>query len=392
MLIASALSEHPLPTHAVGEAAGEVLEQVGQKPDLAMVFVTSGHAGALEDITAAVRSILRPRTLVGTAAASIIGSHREVENRPGVTIWAARGGSAEPVRISTRRTDDGWIVQGLPYRQSDGDRTLVLFADPFTFPTEGFLDELAASCPRLDVVGGLTTGALGPGGARLVLNGEHYTDGAVGVLLGRRAEVVPVVAQGCRPVGDPFVVTRADKSVIYELGGRPAMERLRDTIESLNPDERLAAARGLQMGLVLDEGRATFDTGDFLIRNVTGGDRNIGAIEVSDLVSVGQTVQFHMRDAATADSDLRARLAGLRADGALIFSCEGRGQALFGYPDHDADVVASLLETRATAGFMAGGEVGPTAGRNHLHILSTTVLAFGPRLVAPPAGSPRSPK
>lgn len=391
MLVASALSEHPLPTHAVGEAAGEVLERIGQKPDLAAVFVTSGHAGALEDITAATRSILRPRNLVGAAAASIIGNHHEVESRPGVTIWAARCGSVEPVRISTRRTSDGWVVQGLPYRQSDGERTLVMFADPFTFPTEGFLDELAISCPRLEVVGGLTTGARGAGGARLVLNGDLHTDGAVGVLLGRRAEVVSLVAQACRPVGNPFVVTRADKSIIFELGGRPAMERLRETIEGLSPDERVLAARSLQMGLVLDEGRATFETGDFLVRNVTGADSASGAIEVGDLVSVGQTVQFHLRDAATADSDLRERLAGLRADGALVFTCEGRGQALFGYPDHDADVVSTLLETRATAGFMAGGEIGPAAGRNHLHSLSTTVLAFGPKLVERPAGGPSAP-
>lgn len=388
MLVASALSEHPLPTHAVGEAAGEVLERIGQKPDLAMVFVTSGHAGALEDITAATRSILRPRNLVGAAAESVIGNHHEVEARPGVTIWAARCGSVEPVRIATRRTSEGWVVQGLPYRPSDGDRTLVLFADPFTFPTEGFLDELASSYPRLEVVGGLTTGARGAGGARLVLNGDHYTDGAVGVLLGRRAEVVPVVSQACRPVGSPFVVTRSDKSVIYELGGRLAMDRLRETVESLTPDERLVASHGMQMGLVLDEGRATFETGDFLIRNVIGADSNAGAIEVNDLVSVGQTVQFHLRDAETADADLRRRLAGLRADGALVFSCHGRGQGLFGYPDHDADVVSSLLETRATAGFMAGGEIGPTAGRNRLHSLSATVLAFGPRLVDRPAEGP----
>jgi small ligand-binding sensory domain FIST len=388
--VASALSEHPLPTHAVGEAAGEVLERIGQKPDLAAVFVTSGHAGALEDITGAIRTILRPRTLVGAAAASIIGGQREVEERPGITVWAARCGHVDPVRISTSRADDGWLVQGLPARAADGERTLVLLADPFTFPTEGFLDQLTTTCPGLDVVGGLTTGAKGAGGARLVLDAEQYVDGAVGVLLDKRAEVVPVLSQGCRPIGAPFVVTRSERNIIFELGGQPALDRLRETIEELEPEERAVAARGLQMGLVIDEGRATFDTGDFVIRNVIGADSAVGAVGVADLVPVGQTVQFHLRDAATADVDLREKLAGFQADGALVFTCEGRGQALFGYPDHDADVVGSALGTRAVGGFLAGGELAPTGGRNHLHALSTSVLAFGPRAVRRSAGPPPS--
>ncbi len=385
MEVAAALSEHPLPTHAVGEAAGEVLERIGPKPDLVMVFVTSGHAGALDEIAATIGTILRPRNLVGVASESIIGNHREVEARPGITVWACRGGGVDPIRITTKRTEGGWMVQGLPARAADGDRTLVLLADPHTFPTEGFLDQLTTTCPRLEVVGGMTTGARGPGGARLVLNGELFTDGAVGVLLGKKADVASLVSQGCRPIGEPFVVTRSDRNIIFELGGRPAMERLRTIIESLAPDERMVASQGLQLGLVIDEGQATFGTGDFLIRRVIGADNEAGAVGVADLVAVGQTVQFHLRDATTADLDLRRRLAGLQADGALVFSCHGRGQGLFGYPDHDADVVSTILDTRATGGLLTGGEIGPAAGRNRLHSLSAAVLAFGPRLVRHPA-------
>jgi small ligand-binding sensory domain FIST len=377
--VAAALSEHPLPTHAVGEAAGEVLEQIGSKPDVAVVLVTSAHAGALEDIAGAVRAILRPRVLVGAAAGSIIGGHREVEDQPGVAVWSARPGAVEPVRIETARTAGGWTLQGLPGRVADGDRTLVLLADPFSFPTEGFLTQLAETCPALTVAGGLVAGAKGPGGTRLVLDDQVQTDGAVGLLLPRGADVEAIVSQGCRPVGSPFVVTKADRNVILELGGQPALGRLRELVESLDPDDRASAARGLQIGLVIDERPATFGTGDFLIRNVLGADTDAGAIGIADLVPVGHTVQFHLRDALTADLDLRASLQGRQGDGALVFTCTGRGRALFGYPDHDADVVASSLSTRATAGVFADGELGPVGGRSFLHGFSTSVLVFGPR-------------
>lgn len=379
MQVTAALSEHPLPTHAVGEATGDVLERLGGSPDVVAIFVTGGHAGALEDIARTVRSILGPSVLVGAASRAVIGGHREVEDRPGVALWAAKGRGIEPVRIESSRTDDGWAIGGLPRRAADGNRTLVLMADPFSFPADGFLAELAGTCPDLGVVGGLVAGTRGAGGSRLVLGEAVHTDGAVGLLFPRDADVTTVVAQGCRPVGAPLVVTRSERNVIYELGGRTALERLREVVEDLSPDDRASAARGLNLGLVIDEGRTLFGTGDFVVRDVIGADTAAGAIGVSEVVNVGRTVQFHLRDAATADLDLRSTLGDTRADGALVFSCTGRGQTMFGYPDHDADVAASSLGTRAVAGMFCAGEVGPVGGRNLLHGFSTSMALFGAR-------------
>lgn len=376
---AAAISEHPLPTHAVGDAVGEVLDALGStRPDLAAVFVTGNHAGVLEDIGRTVRAVLRPRVLVGAAARSVLGGHREVEEQPAVVVWAARCGRATPVRIRTARMEDGWSVTGLPHSAADGPRTLLVLADPFSFPTDGFLDRLATTCPELHVVGGLASLALGPGGSRLLLDDQIHTSGAVGVLFDRGADVDAVVSQGARPVGDPFVVTRADGRHLLELGGQPAITRLRDLLEALSPQERASAVRGLQLGLVLDESRATFGRGDFRIRPILAADAGTGSVALGEDVEVGRTVQFQLRDAATADDDLRQALGGRRAEGALVATSSGRGHGLFGYPDHDADVVSSLLGTRATAGLFTAGEIGPVDRRNLLHGFGTAVLLFGP--------------
>lgn len=376
---AAGLSEHPLPTHAIGEAVGAVLDQIGPRPDLAAVFVTGPHAGALDDLARTVRTALRPGVLVGAAASTVLGGHREVEETPAVSVWAARVGPVEPVRIRAERRDDGWAVTGLPAAAAEPRRTLLLLTDPFSFPAEAFVDELPSVAPGLVVVGGLASGARGPGGNRLVLDDGVHTDGAVGALLPAGAPVGAVVSPGCRPVGEPLVVTRAERNLILELGGRPALEVLRDVLVDMSHDEREVAARGLQIGWVIDEHRAEFDRDDFLVREVLGVDSETGGLAVGAVPEVGRTAQLHVRDATTADEDLRARLAGRRADGALVFTCTARGAALFGVPDHDADVVSTALRTRATSGMAAAGEIGPVGGRSFLHGSTASLLVVGER-------------
>ena len=240
-----------------------------------------------------------------------------------------------PVRLVAEATDQGWQINGLPSDVA-GVGSMLLVADPFTFPVDALLDRLGRDHSGLAVVGGMASAANGPGGNRLFVDGSSYTDGAVGALLA--ADVTPqaVVSQGCRPIGRPYVVTRADGHLISELGGRPALERLVATLERLEPAERQLAEQGLHCGVVIDETKVEFERGDFLIRAVLGVDRATGAVAVGDTVAVGSTVQFQVRDATSADDDLHAVLSGRTARGALVFTCNGRGQRLFGTPDHDA--------------------------------------------------------
>lgn len=195
------------------------------------------------------------------------------------------------------------------------------------------------------------------------------TDGAVGVLLGPGVELETVVSQGCRPFGSPLVVTKAERNVLVELAGRPALERLvSQARQSLSEDEvNLLEMGGLHVGRVIDEHRDTFGRGDFVVRNVLGADRHSGALAIADVVPVGSTVQFHLRDSRSADEDLRAMLRGKTADGALVFTCNGRGTRMFEEAHHDIAVTSELLGPLPAAGFFAAGEMGPVGGHNFLH-------------------------
>ncbi|MBM3660017.1 MAG: hypothetical protein FJW95_11025, partial [Actinobacteria bacterium] len=223
--------------------------------------------------------------------------------------------------------------------------------------------------------GGLASAAARPGGNRLLVDGRIQAEGAAGVLVGG-TPVHTVVSQGCRPVGEPFVITRGSRNFVEELGGRPALDRLRELADQVDDSERELLQRGLQIGFVVDEHRTEFGRGDFLVRNVLGADRSSRAIAVSEQVEVGRTVQFHVRDAAAADEDLRELLARASGEAALVFTCNGRGRALFGEPDHDSGLIAELLGPIPTAGMFCAGELGPVGRRNALHAYTASLALF----------------
>ena len=187
-----------------------------------------------------------------------------------------------------------------------------------------------------------------------------------------------LVSQGCRPIGNVYAVTRAEGNVIHELGGRPPLQRLQELVGTLSPEDRELVGRGLHVGRVIDEYKAELGRGDFLIRGVMGVDPQSGALAVGDRIEVGETIQFHVRDAATADEDLRTLLQreAEPAAGALLFTCNGRGSRLFSVPDHDASLVSEKLGGLPLAGFNCAGEIGPVGGKNFLHGFTASIALF----------------
>lgn len=377
MRFAQALSLHPDPAEATGEVVGAVLDTLAEPPDLAVLVVSPHHVDAMADIAGAVRTLVRPGVLVGATAVAVVAGDREVEDDPAVALWAARlAAPPRPVRLTATRTAAGVALSGLSGTTVAPGDALLLLADPFTLPVDAIVAALGELEPPVPVVGGLASAARGPGGNRLVLDGEVADDGGVGVVLPAAVATTVVVSQGCRPVGQPMIVTRAEGDALLELAGRPAIQRLEEAVAAADPDDRARLARGLHIGIAVDEHRATFGQGDFVVRNVVGADRDAGALVVGDTVQVGTTVQFQVRDADAADDDLRSLLAGVRGDAALVFTCNGRGRRLFGEPDHDARAVQAAVAPGAVAGMFCAGEIGPVGARSYLHGFTASIVVF----------------
>ncbi|MGZ4799555.1 MAG: FIST signal transduction protein [Acidimicrobiia bacterium] len=382
---AAALSQHPIPAHAVGEVAGSVLEQLdGEPPDLVVYFASPHFVGALDDMNLALRRLLEPGALIGMTASAVISGSVETETEPALSVWAGcMDGVVSPVGFQMLNTADGPAISGWPAADPDDTddptseaHTLLLLADPFTFPVEAFVARLADDRPDVQVIGGLASAAQGPGGNRLAIDDELRSEGAVGVLLSGGPPVQAVVSQGCRPVGSAYIVTGSEDNVVRELGGKPALERLAEVADALSEDERLLLSQGLQIGIVVNEHQAEFGRGDFLVRSVLGASKQDGSISVGTSVAVGRTVQFQVRDAIAADEDLRALLAEADARSALLFACTGRGERLFGVANHDAELVEEMLGPLPLAGAFCAGELGPVGGRNHVHAFTASLALF----------------
>ena len=379
-----------LSTNEDGRAAARAaldaaLAPLGSDPaDLVLLFISPQH----EDVQRAIIDIATERvggaTVLGCSAGGVIGAQHEVEDAPAVAAWAASlpGIGVQPFRLTFQREDDHAIVEGLEDLPSaDRQPVVLMLADPFSFPADVLLDHLNEAAPGVPIVGGMASGGLEAGRNSLYFNDEILRDGAVGAILtgpGMRT----IVSQGCRPVGKTYAVTRAEQNVLFELGGESAMARIEELYAESSERDQLLIRRGLHVGSAITETKPELGRGDFLVRNVVGVDRESGAIAISDRLEVGRTVQFQVRDAGSAREDLRIVLERDRARGrgavagGLLFSCNGRGQALFGEPDHDVGAMHRVYGDVPIAGFFAPGEIGPVAGKNFLHGFTASILLF----------------
>jgi small ligand-binding sensory domain FIST len=388
MPFAAALSTAAQTPQALDEVCARARARMTGEPQLAVLFFSAHHLEAAELLGRTVRERLAPRCLLGCVGEAVIGTGREVEQGPALSLWLGRWEqpvTLEPFHLTLERTPDGPSLLGGPDTLSGADpgqAAVLLLGDPFTFPVDLFLQQVNEGSPGLRVLGGMASGIRGPGQCRLLLDGAVYDQGAVGVVLQGPLGLRSIVSQGCRPIGRHLVVTRAEDNIILELGGKPPLQRLQELWRGLSPREQQLFQQGLHIGRVLNEYRGDFQRGDFLVRNVLGLDRTSGALALTDRVRVGQTVQFHVRDADTADEDLRALLQldlsahERRPAAALLFSCNGRGTRLFPQPHHDAQAVRAEAGDIPLAGFFAQGELGPVGGQNFIHGFTASLALF----------------
>ncbi len=372
---------------ATGETWQDALEALtpqlsmlrdGTSIDLTLLFASADYADAYPALLAAVRKLTGPGVLIGCSGQGIIGPSREVEGEPALSlqVFSLPGVDLRPVRISQNDLTPG----GEPdwQRRANAPRDEVnawlLFADPFTLDTERALELLSETYEGLPLIGGLASGHPRRQETHLFLNDNVLDEGAVGLAIGGDYTVRTVVSQGAAPIGETWTITAVEGNMIETIGMRRALDVLVDTFNALPEPMQERARSNLLIGLAMDEYKDEYGRGDFLIRNFMGVDRDTGAIAVSALPRVGQTLQFQVRDPAAADEDLHEILSRVKADlgdqqpvGALLCSCNGRGIGLFGAPDHDAKKLAELMGPLPVAGFFCNGEIGPVGGKNFLH-------------------------
>ncbi len=398
----SAVSDAPSITEAAEQACTRVADGLqGRSADLVFVFVSAHHADSFYSVPELLHEHFGDTPVVGCSAAGVIGGGHEVEHGPGLAVTAAHLPDVAVTPFDVRQDDlptpdappEEW--QRLVGTDPGGHTAIVLLPDPFTLQADALLTGLDYAFPGSVKSGGLASGGDRPGANALFIDNRVRRSGAVGAALTGNVAVETVVAQGCRPIGRPMVITECRKNVIERLGDEAPLDVLRGLFEAADPGDRELIRRSLQLGVVMDPLSNTFTAGDFLIRNVIGADEDGGSLAVGERVREGQVVQFHVQDGETASEDIRAALERHREEttsgppaSAMLFNCLGRGRQLFGMPDHDTGLFRSLVAEVPVTGFFGNGQIGPgndrqtdgldAEGTTFLHGLTSSFALFRP--------------
>jgi small ligand-binding sensory domain FIST len=378
---ASSISIAPTLEDAACEAIDLLSARLERRPaDLVLAFVSNLYRDEHERLPGLIRRGLGSGVLLGCSGGGVIGGGSEVEHQPALALV---GASLPDVEIAPFQIDNADVPSG-PDCASELARVLgvapaedvhfILLPEPFSFDTEPLLGLLDSYYPGGRTIGGLASGGTGPSENALYVGASMYQRGAVGVALRGNIEVDTVVAQGCRPVGDPMFVTAATGTMVHEIDGRASIDVLRELYVGLDARDKELFRHSLFFGIVMDQQRQQYRRGDFLIRNLLGVDDDTGALSVAATVAERSVVQLHLRDARTSSEDIDEMLAGysranegVRAEGALLFSCLGRGEGLYGRSGHDSDALRRYLGELPLGGFFCNGEIGEVAGRSFVH-------------------------
>ena len=325
--------------------------------------------------------------LAGCSSAGLIAGEHEIESAGGLALalYSLPGAELNGVHFTQAQVEEAngayWHLEtGVEPKHTNG---WLVFMDPFHLDSESWIRGWNEAYAPTPVFGGLASGVFSEPSTQVYLNGDVFEDGGVAVSVGGGVKLAGVISQGCTPIGESWTLTRVERNLIHQIANRPAYAVLHETFQKLTPDEQKKAQNNLLIGLVVNEYREDFHRGDFLVRNLIGGDPTSGVLAVGALPRAGQMMQFQRRDAAAAEEDMtelltraREQFGGATIYGGCLCCCNGRGQGLFGAPDHDAGLVQKHLGPLGLAGFFGNGEIGPVGGKNYLHGFTASLALF----------------
>lgn len=378
---ASAISGKSRWQEAVNHCVHQARERGPERPDLSLLFVTPHFSEQYAEILEQIQKELAPRHLIGCSAGGVIAGGLEAEDQsaiglmtgslPGVEITAF---SLEADRLPDMDAPPKAWAELIGIADRGGRPQFILLADPFSFNPEEMTRGIDYAFPGACTLGGLASGATRPLQNALFLDRQCHRSGAVGLALRGNIVMDPIVAQGCRPIGKQFKITGCEQNLLLTLDGKTAVEALEELVDSLSERDQELARHSLFLGILNNPLKIDASKRDYLVRNLVGMDVRRGILAIGAMLRPGQSVQFHLRDRDASAEDLGEVLRRYASSipkpppaGVLLFSCVGRGQHLYGVPNHDSQVFQRTVGTLPIGGFFCNGEIGPVEGATYLH-------------------------
>lgn len=383
---ASALVRTTFDEEAVTAAVRDCRARIGGAPTLVFAFLSADWRPHLREFVEIVQVEGHASSIVGSSGHGLMGVGQEDENVSGMSLLFLRLPNTEVRRMEIDEGDLADAESGMPWPTITGVApddfgSWLALANPMRMRSEVWLRQWNTAYPGEAVYGGLCSGDPDPESLFLFTE-QGLSEAALLLLrLSGGVRLGGVVSQGCRPIGEPYTITEVDDNVVVTIGQRRAYEVLEEAFESLATDEQAAARGNIFAGLAMNEYKDELRRGDFLVRNILGGDPTAGVLALGAYPRVGQTLQFQLRDRDAADEDLLVQCAGAQTRygepfAGLLFSCAGRGVRMFETPNHDAGVIEDVFGKVPLSGFFCNGEIGPVGGQNFIHGYTASAAFF----------------
>jgi small ligand-binding sensory domain FIST len=352
------------------------------------LFTTPECSRRAKEIMEIVQIYAHVPTIIGCSASGLIAGNQEIENEAGccIALYHLPGTQARAIHLPLdvfEPADRAAKIRAAIGPHPEHVNAWTLFASSESIGNEAWLPDWDHATEHRTTIGGFACAASNAHESALYLNGAVHTDGAVALGLEGAVTIEPLISQGCRPVGSPWTITQAEDNVIHQIGNRPILEVLRDTLEGMSQKEQQKARGNIFIGLVLDEYQASFSVGDFLVRNLAAIDPKTGAVAIATPLRVGQNLQFQIRDAHSASNDFEmhlkekaAELAGRSIYGSCLCDCIGRGTSLYGVPDHDVAIIHDTFSELPIVGLFCNGEFATSQNRTLLHGYAASLGLF----------------
>jgi small ligand-binding sensory domain FIST len=407
---AGAISTRPSLEAAVTEVVEQAQARLQTAPTLGFVFISSTFASEYPRLMPLLQENLPQVPLLGCGGRGVIGmsnpeTAREIEDDIAISLTLATlpDVNVQFFHVETDTLPDldspphAWVdLIGVPV---ESQAQFVILVDPMSGGINDLLAGLDYAYPGCSKVGGLASNGMGGSSGGLFCGRHYYRSGVVGVALSGNLTLDTIVAQGCRPIGQPYWITESERNIILGMrsdgedsSNDSPLDLLREMVQrDLNPTDQELAKQSLFVGIAQNAFKQPLASGDFLVRNLLGFDPRNGALAIGDRIRTGQRIQFHLRDAEASADDLdmllkryRHQIFGQPAPaGALLFSCLGRGTDLYGRSNFDSGLFAEYMSgTVPLGGVFCNGEIGPVGSATFLHGYTSVFGIFRPKVIS----------
>ena len=372
-------SANPSTSQAAVQAVTEALSRAGiDRADLAIVFFTAEHVAQREELIATLARTARTDSIVGSSGAGVLTGDGEIEGSPGIAVMAlgsdqlrGRPFILEPLRGNEENL--GATIGTFLAKTEDRSSLMVLFPDTYSGQPQRLLQGIESKAGFHPVVGAGSSES-GVAGATFQLCGDKIATNAVaGVYLSGDFQTHLDITQGCQPITEPMVITKAEKNLILEIDNRSALEVFARLLKGPLAEDLRRALTYLFVGLPADPAENSVAPGDYVVRNIIGLDPDKGILGIAEEVKEGQAMIFTFRDGQRARDDLNqmlqrqaANLGGKKPAFGLYFNCCARGSSLYGIPGIDSAYIRQALGDFPLIGMFGGYELAPVGKSNRL--------------------------